>query len=246
MTQDIRDICGEVPEIFIGHTSSKEPMARNLKDLLAKAGLSAYVAHKDMKLTAKWREVIQEKISSADVFLAILSRDFEKSAHCNQELGFAASVREWRPFVSGRSLIIMAFKQKGVVHYGFISDEHAAEFTCETDIPPMVLDTLLEKDFDLWFKSFICRIRRSSCWRGSERILIPELKKIEKLTIKQAYELADAINSNPNVYDAWGFKNFINNRDVQCPDTDSGQISFYYESRNAVCHIQIDEHSLPW
>ena len=227
MTQDIQDICGEVPKVFISHTSSMEHMAGNLKDLLAKLGMSAFLAHEDIKLTAKWQEVIKEEISSADVFLPIFSRDFEESAYCNQELGFAASVRDWRPLIGGRSLIITSFKQKGVVPCGFVSDEQAAEFARASDIPAMVLDTLFEKDFDLWFKSFICRIRCSPDFDNSNRQLVPELKKVEKLTVEQANELVDAVNTSSQVYMAGRFMRAMERKIVQCPGT--GQISFYYE-----------------
>lgn len=252
MTQDIQDICGEVPKVFISHTSSMGDIAGRLKDLLAKLGLSAFLAHEDIKLTAKWKEVIKEEISSADVFLPIFSRDFEESAYCNQELGFAASVRDWRSRVSGRALIITSFKQKGVVPYGFISDEQAAEFTCEADIPPMILDTLFEKDFDLWFKSFICRIRCSPDYATSNNKLAPELGKVEKLTGEQASELVAAVNESDQVYMAWHFMSAIERKIVQCPGI--GQISFYYEptSPYTLPEIQFriarddgDEDSLP-
>lgn len=254
MTQDIRDICGEVPKVFISHTSSMERMAGNLKDSFAKVGISAFVAHEDIKLTAKWQEVIKEEISSADIFLPIFSRDFAVSAYCNQELGFAASVRDWRPLVSGRSLIITSFKQKGVVPYGFVSDEQAAEFTCEADIPPMVLDILFEKDFDLWFKSFIRRIRYSPDYDNSNKKLAPELKKIEKLTVEQANELADAYNSSSQAYGAWSFRFAIDGKTVECPGT--GHISFHRPTRrshftNYRIEVRIykdsgDEDSAPW
>lgn len=222
MTQHI---WGEGVKVFISHATSTRPMAGELKALFADLGVSAFVAHEDIKITAQWQEVILEALSSTDAFLAILSCDFKKSAYCDQELGFAIAERRRRADANHeRPLIIMAVMYDDTVPYGFISNEQAAKVRQAAYIPSKVLDTLLEKDFDLWFKSFIRRIRRSPSYYNSNYVLAPELIRIERLTSEQAHALVDAINANSDVYDAWHFMSALDGKIVQCPGI--GHISF--------------------
>ena len=225
MTQHIWD---EGVKVFISHASSTRPIAGELRDLLANRGISAFVAHEDIQITAPWQEVILEALSSMDMFLAILSQDFCESPYCDQELGFAISERRRRADAHPeRPLTIMAVTCDNTDPYGFLRGEQAAKVRQAADIPSKVLDVLFGKDFDLWFKSFIRRIRYSPDYDNSNKNLATELKKVEKLTVEQANELVDAVNTSSQVYTAGRFMRAMERKIVQCPGT--GQISFYSE-----------------
>ena len=225
MTQHI---WGEGVKVFISHASSTRPLAGEVKDSLAKRGVSAFVAHEDIQTTAQWQEVILEALSSMDMFLAILSQDFCESAYCDQELGFAISERRRRADAHPeRPLTIMAVTCDNTDPYGFLRGEQAAKVRQAADIPSKVLDVLFGKDFDLWFKSFIRRIRYSPDYDNSNKNLATELKKVEKLTVEQANELVDAVNTSSQAYMVWRFVRAMERKIVQCPGT--GQISFYSE-----------------
>lgn len=234
MTQHI---WGEGVKVFISHATSTRPLAGEVKALFADMGISVFVAHEDIKPAEQWPEVILDALASMDVFLAILSGDFKKSDYCDQEVGFAIAERERKRKLRGyyggygnyedRPVIMSLMHGDDIKPYGFLSNEQAAKFRQAADIPSKVLDVLFEKDFDHWFESFTYRIRCSPNYATSNDKLAPELERIERLTSEQAQALVDAVNSNNQVYKAWGFMPVIERTVVQCPDI--GQISFYYE-----------------
>ena len=249
-----RHIWGEGPKIFVSHATSTSSLAVEVKASSADLGISAFVDHEDIKVAEHDQDVILKALSTMDVFLAILSSDFKESFFCNQELGFAIAERRRRRRYSERPLIIMAVMCDDTDPYGFLRGEQAAKFRQAADIPSKVLDVLFEKDFDLWFKSFIRRIRYSPDYDNSNKKLAPELKKIEKLTVEQANELADAYNSSSQAYGAWSFRFAIDGKTVECPGT--GHISFHRPTRrshftNYRIEVRIykdsgDQDSAPW
>ena len=195
---------GEGPKVFISHASSTRHIAGELKDKFANLGISAFVAHEDINVTEQWQEVILNALSSMDVFLPILSEDFKESNYCDQELGFATAERRRQ---AGRtsSILIIPFMFDGTAPYGFISNEQAAKIKQVDDIPSKVLDTLSDKQFDLWFEFFVQQIHNSRNFRHSNHTLAPKLAKIVSLTAEQAAKIDSAVKGNLEVYNAWDF-----------------------------------------
>ena len=250
-----RYIWGEGPKIFVSHATSTSSLAGEVKASSADLGISAFVDHEDIKVAEHDQDVILKALSRMDVFLAILSSDFKKSFFCNQELGFAIAERRRRRY-SERPLIIMAVMCDNTDPYGFLRGEQAAKVKEAADIPSKVLEVLFEKDFDLWFESFICRIRCSPDYTTSIHVLLPELERIRWLTSEQAQALVDAVNWNDQVYGSRIFMSAIDGKTIQGhyagADQGTDQISFYHEptspyTRNRIqFRIDRNEDSLPW
>lgn len=66
--------------IFISHSVKDIRFTSALGNLLESVGISAFVAHKDIKESEKWPEIIQEKLDICSSMVIVASKSIEKSA----------------------------------------------------------------------------------------------------------------------------------------------------------------------
>src|SRR6185369_10174118 len=78
---------------FISYQTQDRAIAGALRDVLAPAGVTAFLAHEDIEVSAEWRSRILEELHRADVFVAVLSAAYLQSHWCVQESGIAAFKR---------------------------------------------------------------------------------------------------------------------------------------------------------
>lgn len=76
-------------KIFISHVSKYKKSASNLKLTLEPFGISAFVAHVDIKPSKEWEVEIEKALFSMNALCAILTPDFNESSWCDQEVGYA-------------------------------------------------------------------------------------------------------------------------------------------------------------
>lgn len=76
-------------KVFISHVSKYKKSASNLKLMLEPYGISAFVAHEDIKPSKEWEVEIEKALFSMNALCAILTPDFNKSSWCDQEVGYA-------------------------------------------------------------------------------------------------------------------------------------------------------------
>ena len=76
-------------KVFISHVSKYKSSASNLKMMLEPYGISAFVAHEDIKPSKEWEVEIEKALFSMNALCAILTPDFNKSLWCDQEVGYA-------------------------------------------------------------------------------------------------------------------------------------------------------------
>ncbi len=76
-------------KVFISHVSKYKSSASNLKLMLEPYGISAFVAHEDIKASKEWEVEIEKALYSMNALCAILTPDFNKSSWCDQEVGYA-------------------------------------------------------------------------------------------------------------------------------------------------------------
>lgn len=76
-------------KVFISHVSKYKESASNLKLMLEPYGISAFVAHVDIKPSKEWAVEIEKALFSMNALCAILTPDFGKSSWCDQECGYA-------------------------------------------------------------------------------------------------------------------------------------------------------------
>jgi hypothetical protein len=86
------------PEIFLSYNHKDGKLARKVKYELKKLGFAAFLAHKDISVSAEWRAEILKHLDNCSALMAIVTKSFAESAWTNQEVGIALG-RE-KPIVS--------------------------------------------------------------------------------------------------------------------------------------------------
>lgn len=74
---------------FISHLSSNRERMSALKSNLANWGISAFIAHEDIKASREWRDEVEAGLETMDVLVAVVEPGFKESDWCAQEVGFA-------------------------------------------------------------------------------------------------------------------------------------------------------------
>jgi len=95
--------------LFLSHLSTYKKKSGILKDCLDKYGISAFVAHEDIKPTKLWQKEIEKGLFSMDALCALIMPGFKESDWTDQEVGVAI----------GRGVLVISIR-KNMDPYGFI------------------------------------------------------------------------------------------------------------------------------
>ena len=76
-------------KVFLSHSSLDKELAGQVKVELAYYGLEVFLAHEDIEPLAEWSDVIFAELKACDVFIPILTENFNGSAWTDQETGIA-------------------------------------------------------------------------------------------------------------------------------------------------------------
>ncbi len=124
-------------KVFISHLSKYKSSASNLKLMLEPYGISAFVAHEDIKPTKEWEVEIEKALFSMNALCAILTPDFIKSSWCDQECGYAF----------GRNVLTIPI-DKGQLPYGMFGKIQAikSEGKNAQQIAESVFNAIVDND----------------------------------------------------------------------------------------------------
>ncbi len=73
---------------FISHSTKNKIEAINLSNALKKYNVNAFVAHEHIECNDDWLKTIKQKLEETDIAIALITEDFNKSAFCQQEVGY--------------------------------------------------------------------------------------------------------------------------------------------------------------
>jgi hypothetical protein len=176
--------------VFLTHRSNVKRDTAVLKDKLAIFGVSAFVAHADIRPTKAWQDEIERALATMDALVALMTEDFHQSDWTDQEVGFA--------FARGTPLIAVNL---GRDPYGFIGKFQALSCSWKTAAKGIV-DVLLKHDRML--NAYIEAVAGCSNWNDCN-LLAEVLPAIEHLSDSQADALLSAYNENSEVSGSYGF-----------------------------------------
>ena len=80
-----------MPKLFISHGSLDKPIARQLRQALANAGIEAWIDEHELRGGDDLPDEIAQAIEAAKAFLLLVSRNAFESDWVNDELALAAS-----------------------------------------------------------------------------------------------------------------------------------------------------------
>jgi TIR domain len=162
-----------------------------LKEKLGLFGISAFVAHEDIRPTRKWQDEIENALHSMDAFAALMTQDFYDSDWTDQEVGFALA----------RGVPVIAV-QLGRVPYGFLGKFQALRAGWD-DAAEGIVKLLMKHD--RMFSAYIQALRRCPSW-DCGNVLARALPGIESATDQQIDELVAAANENTEVRYSFEFR----------------------------------------
>jgi hypothetical protein len=202
-------------KLFISHLSSNKERMSHLKSGLDQWGVSAFVAHVDIKPSREWRNEVEAGLETMDAMLAVVEPGFKESDWCCQEVGYAMGRKvDVLPICAGLDPFGFFGKYQGIQVKGK-TPYQAAEKIIEILIKkpkhrPQLLQSI-EKSFanlqpdkkvqlvgilDGWkvitddqFKTLLERISLSDFEKKQIRYLITRVKAFE--TPKAVIEAAD-------------------------------------------------------
>ena len=183
--------------IFLSHVAIYQKDAMELKEALAKFGMAAFVAHKDIDPSAEWQVEIEYALSSMDLLVALLTVEFNQSPWANQEVGIAYE----------RKVPIFPI-DRGSLPAGFISKLQALR--CRSMSGEQVALKLLESFLkrpelsSLAVDAFITAVSTAYSFNYANS-LAELLPHIDYLSPIQERRFVSAFNSNYEVYNARDF-----------------------------------------
>src|ERR1051325_3445317 len=96
---------------FLSYSTVDRSLAAQVKAVLARAGISVFMAHDDLQVSEEWKARILQELAACDMFVPLLSKAFKASDWAPQELGYIVS----RP-----SVAIVPLSVDGTTPFGFI------------------------------------------------------------------------------------------------------------------------------
>lgn len=79
--------------LFLSHSAQHKTFVGEVADELAVMGVHGFVAHDTMEYSKPWQEQIERALRSMQAFVTIIHHEFNGSAWCNQEVGWALGRR---------------------------------------------------------------------------------------------------------------------------------------------------------
>jgi hypothetical protein len=176
--------------VFLSHKSEVKKEAAQVSDDLKLFGVSAFVAHENIRPTKAWQDEIENALASMDAFVALLTSKFHDSEWTDQEVGYAMG--------QGVPLICVKLEQDP---YGFIGKFQA--LSCDWESAPVALANLLIRQPRM-LDAYITGLHECSSF--AQGITLSKVfPQIESLTTEQGDAMMAAFNKNPDLRGSWGF-----------------------------------------
>ncbi len=157
---------------FVSHLSSNRERMSALKASLANWGISAFIAHEDIKASREWRDEVEAGLETMDVLVAVVEPGFKESDWCVQEVGYALGRKvDIVPLRAGLDPFGFFGKYQGLQVKGKVPDRVASE----------IVQALLNKPQH--------RTRVLQCIAKAFAIL-PSKRKIELIGILNSWVIA--------------------------------------------------------
>lgn len=176
--------------VFLSHKSEVKKETAQLKEGLDLFGISAFVAHADIKPTRQWQEEIENALASMHAFVVLLTKEFHDSNWTDQEVGYALA--------RGVPMIVVKL---GRDPYGFIGKFQA--LSCSWDQAPTEVAKLLiaqPRMLDAYIEA-VSKCRNYDHGNALSKVL----PVVQTLTETQAEQLVSAFNESTQLQGSFGF-----------------------------------------
>jgi hypothetical protein len=182
-------------KVFISYSVKDKAIAGEIKNLLKRANLSAFLAHEDIEVSQEWAEKILDEINSSEIFICLLNENFKNSDYCIQETGIAASKR---------NMCVIPLSLDGTIPPGFLGKIQSSKINTAyiqlTDLIP----AFLSYKHDLGVSIILDCLSSSGSYRSAENYFTLLKPVVKELNIEQSRKLIQICTENSQVYDSVG------------------------------------------
>lgn len=187
--------------LFISHCSSIKKEAKQLRDELGAYGVSAFVAHEDIKPTKIWLTEIEKALDSMDALVALLTPDFPNSEWCDQEVGIAIGKNKLLiPIRLGIDPYGFMGKYQGLAGHGMSPGDLAKEILLILLYNPATKKKISE--------AVVARLVQSRSFIETKSNMAL-LEGFDMISEQQARQIAEGLNVNDQIYNAFGIERRI-------------------------------------
>lgn len=179
--------------VFISYSTIDRAVAAQVKAVLARAGLSVFMAHDDLQVSEEWKSRILEELAACDMFVALLSTSFRASDWAPQELGY---------IVSRSSVAIVPLSIDGTTLFGFISHIQGRSIPATGPDENLLVYPLVPRFPRLMLPVLIRRAADAGSYRGAEALMRPLVPFFGLLNDQEANALAAAAVENGQIWSA--------------------------------------------
>ena len=192
-------------QIFVSYSTLDKQIAGSVKETLANAGFTVFLAHEDIMPSSEWVEVILDNLNSSDIFIPLITTNFKESDWTAQEAGFALS----------KGTLIIPVSIDGRMPFGFISRFQALKIDSMyiARDAKQIVDTILERAQTLPFKyrlvnSIIAKFSASDGW-GQAGDLAILLEKLIEPDVEQINKIFESAAANYEIYKSFRARSSI-------------------------------------
>jgi len=185
--------------VFISHSYVDRELAGSIKAEIESYGVKSFVAHDDISATEEWLDVILQVLRQCDVFIALLTNQFQESDWTDQETGIAVALQKK----------IIAIKID-TDPYGFISKYQALKWRLEepdTSLADLVKTLTDQKVISR--ENLIDGFRNSRSWEEAAR-RANTLSKLAPFAKQEIDTIFAAAAENYEIYQSFAAKPFLN------------------------------------
>ena len=179
---------------FISYSYSDREYARQTKQVLEEVGVTAFLAHEDLKVSEEWKDRIIEELKNCDLFIPLLSEDFRRSKWAPQEAGFMASRQEVR---------IAPLSIDGTIPFGFMEHVQSGRIREGGVTRELLVVPLARKEPRAFLPALIKMAVDARSFRSAERMMRPLVPLFPLFTAQEAQTLAEGAVGNGQVWSAF-------------------------------------------
>jgi hypothetical protein len=186
-------------QVFVSHSHKDRELAGDVKSELGRYGLNAFVAHDDISPTLEWQSEILKRLKECDVFLAILTKEFELSEWTDQETGIAIAFNK-----------MLVPINVDATPYGFLAKYQALKWRADKPEESFadLAATLYNKQV-IGKTAMIEAFAKSGTYRHAEQ-KSRNLSNISDFTTEEINKIAEAAVVNNQIYVARDAKTTLN------------------------------------
>ena len=176
-------------KVFISYSTKNKAVAGKVKAILDCYDIESFLAHEDINITEEWKKRIMLELHEADVFVAILSKDFKDSDWSPQESGMAYF----------KNILIISLLLDDNAPFGFLGDAQGKRIKDNLIPAEYIIKPIVNKFPNFIIDKTINRLEKISSFREAEEVFGFFVAHFERLNQAQVNKIVNVSIKNGQI-----------------------------------------------